>query len=665
MKTLKTLLYIATVCTLLFSCNKDNDPVDPNEPKACFDEVPSVAAGTEIQFTSTCSENATEYLWDFGDEATSTEANPKHTFASEGTYTVTLTVYKDTKSASTQRTVTITAPVSTCTVSHFNRDLNTSETWKTGETHCISGFFQIRDGAVLTIEPGVTVKLQQHAGIYVVGIGAAIVAEGTEASPILFTSAKAVPQPGDWVSVGFNSDESASSSLKYCIFEYGGSQVYSSFDATVGMVDISYDKKVSIDHCTFRKSLTHAVKMDSYSELAAFTNNSISEAGDYAIFARTQNVHSIGTGNTINNKGIWIEGEWLNGDVTWLKHTCPYYAQSLSVGSTDGVTLTIAPGVEIRFLGGAATRMHVGDWGDKGMLIAQGTPTEKIVFTSGAETPAPGDWGGFTFDTGTMGGSILDNVVIEYASGNDTDYAAVSVTTNSLVIQNTAIRNVKGIGISLDIESSRRFAGFTNNVISSPATAYALKMSTAGIPSIGEGNEVDGKSIYVFSNSIPTVQHIIWQYFDIPYIVDGRIQLGSDTYPDHSFTIEAGTVMKFTPNSGFWIAASNPVKFVAEGTVDKPILFTSASETAAPGDWDGIEFYNRLAAGSIMNYCTIEYGGSRYANVTSYSVPDGILTISNCEMNSSSKHGFYSFQSSPTMTNNTYSGNVMGDTNIQ
>lgn len=44
-----------------------------------------------IQFNN-LSRYATSYTWDFGDNITSTEANPVHTYASDGNYTVTLTV---------------------------------------------------------------------------------------------------------------------------------------------------------------------------------------------------------------------------------------------------------------------------------------------------------------------------------------------------------------------------------------------------------------------------------------------------------------------------------------------------------------------------------------------------------------------------------------------
>jgi serine protease len=61
------------------------------KPKACFDASKTNAAVNEsITFTSTCSENAHHYEWDFGDGAKSTDASPSHAFANTGTYSVKL-----------------------------------------------------------------------------------------------------------------------------------------------------------------------------------------------------------------------------------------------------------------------------------------------------------------------------------------------------------------------------------------------------------------------------------------------------------------------------------------------------------------------------------------------------------------------------------------------
>ena len=55
------------------------------------------------------STGATEYLWDFGDNTTSEEPNPEHTYSEPGDYTVTLTATNDCGSVTTTQTVTILA----------------------------------------------------------------------------------------------------------------------------------------------------------------------------------------------------------------------------------------------------------------------------------------------------------------------------------------------------------------------------------------------------------------------------------------------------------------------------------------------------------------------------------------------------------------------------
>ena len=71
----------------------------------------AVANGQNVIFTNN-STNADQYYWNFGDGTTSTEANPTHTYAQDGSYTVVLTSVNGCGNVSFQQNVSVsTAPV--------------------------------------------------------------------------------------------------------------------------------------------------------------------------------------------------------------------------------------------------------------------------------------------------------------------------------------------------------------------------------------------------------------------------------------------------------------------------------------------------------------------------------------------------------------------------
>lgn len=72
---------IALIAILLTSCKKD-PPVS---------DFTYVANGLSVEFTST-STNSDTYLWEFGDDETSTEMNPVHVYTGGGDFEVKLTV---------------------------------------------------------------------------------------------------------------------------------------------------------------------------------------------------------------------------------------------------------------------------------------------------------------------------------------------------------------------------------------------------------------------------------------------------------------------------------------------------------------------------------------------------------------------------------------------
>lgn len=88
---LKILKYLIPIFILLLLSCDDNENAEIIEPVACFEFSPieKLDIDTEITFIN-CSENATKYIWDFGDGDTIWTKNPTHKYESYGNYEVTL-----------------------------------------------------------------------------------------------------------------------------------------------------------------------------------------------------------------------------------------------------------------------------------------------------------------------------------------------------------------------------------------------------------------------------------------------------------------------------------------------------------------------------------------------------------------------------------------------
>lgn len=104
MKTINR-FFALSLLMLLCSCGSDDD----DAPGTGMDPVAGFTFATdELQVTfENTSTNATAYTWDFGDDTTSEERDPVHTYGEGGTYTVTLTGTNGTESNTVTRSITV------------------------------------------------------------------------------------------------------------------------------------------------------------------------------------------------------------------------------------------------------------------------------------------------------------------------------------------------------------------------------------------------------------------------------------------------------------------------------------------------------------------------------------------------------------------------------
>lgn len=111
---------------LIVGCGDDDPVVTPQDPIASFQFEIDANDFLTVNF-SNFSQNATSYMWDFGDGNNSADESPSHTYEEGGTYTVVLTASNaEGTSANRSETITVTDP---------NEALKlltgeTSKTWK-------------------------------------------------------------------------------------------------------------------------------------------------------------------------------------------------------------------------------------------------------------------------------------------------------------------------------------------------------------------------------------------------------------------------------------------------------------------------------------------------------------------------------------------------------
>jgi PKD repeat protein len=86
------ILCIAFLAGMLSGCVEQEEEAENNAPVADFGYTIEEKTATFTDESTDEDDDTLTYSWDFGDDETSAESSPIHTYAENGTYTVTLTV---------------------------------------------------------------------------------------------------------------------------------------------------------------------------------------------------------------------------------------------------------------------------------------------------------------------------------------------------------------------------------------------------------------------------------------------------------------------------------------------------------------------------------------------------------------------------------------------
>ena len=408
--------------------------------------------------------------------------------------------------------------------------ITTNTIWTLAKSpYQVTGDITVNSGVTLIIESGVTVLFNNGTDLTINGT---LVANGVSGQHINFTTSSANPVVGAWGGLRLNTPQGTTrSSLSYCDFSYGGQGGFGNYE---DVFEVSGFAEPQVSNCRITNSRHNGIRI---------------LGGSYR-----------------SNLGLSITGLPL------------LLLNDLTV--EPGAKMTIAAGVHLKLWDGADLFVN-------GALDAQGTATNRIIFTSLRDDVVDGDTGGDGPTSGSVGewGGIYFNDTIDDSQSKlsycDFKFAGQGGYGNlDAPIRMDARANPTFLAL--------RFTNCRYNGIDIEAEEYATDIGL---------NQTAA-----------------------PYIIRGDISVQKGA----KLTIAPGTLFKLTTGSDFYIHGG----LNCEGTAGSPIRFTSIRDDSRggdsgnegqtegrPGDWGGIFFDENVQVGS-MKFCEFYFGGGGgYGNV--------------------------------------------------
>jgi len=541
-----------------------------------------------------------------------------------------------------------------------------------GVPYVIGATTTVVNEETLTIDAGTTIKI---SGTYTFTVQGALVADGTPAEHITFTSNQSSPSQGDWGYIYFDNTD-AGSMLDYCDISYGGSSLANIYMyRTYGNVDITncfitqsansgiylhQDSTPQIANCNISSNNSFGIYCAYNSSYPYISDCTIQNNVSYPIRTYGNQLKDItGTMSISGNSpdGILTEADNVSTS-NWTDHGVPYIIDG-NLNISDANTLTIDPETIMQFNGIYSMTVY-------GTLIAEGTSDDHITFTSSQSSPDNGDWNYIYFHTAdegcimdycdvSNGGNSLaniyiyetyDNLSLTNCNINNSGTYGIYVHQNSSpIITNCNTSNNSSYGIYCHTSSS---APEINDCTINDNGDYPIVINANNVNNIIGTNTITSNT----NNSIlvngENVGNGVWHDHGVPYVINGAISVLNMT----DFYLLPGCELRFNGNYNFTVNGS----LTADGNPSEHITFTSNQSSPAPGDWGSVVF-GQCNNGNVLDYCDISYGGSSNGGIYCYDT--GSVSITNCNINNSATQGIYCYQNtSPDISNCTIQDNL-------
>ena len=313
-------------------------------------------------------------------------------------------------------------------------------------------------------------------------------------------------------------------------------------------------------------------------------------------------------------------------------------ASTLTIGA--GATLTLAPCSEVRL--GPDANITLTKAGAR--LVAEGTATSPIRFV---RLQAASAWGALfawapasislAYATLEGGGTTTAKASAEYKGASLVGRGEAATLPVVIKVNQVAVSGSNGLGAML---VAARFDPASAGLTITGSGWFPLYLGADCLTELPSGtytgNAVDEillqtVSVAVWENNRALARDVIIHDRGVPYrvgAVASSIVVG-DGYPASPsalLTIEAGVKLRFAVNS--YGSAGLMVKgvlrssawvpqgaLVVAGTAASPVVFTSAADAPAAGNWQGLYFNEVVDPRSRVDYAVIEYAGGDSSSV--------------------------------------------------
>jgi hypothetical protein len=506
--------------------------------------------------------------------------------------------------------------------------------------HTVSCDVKLVQGT-LTVQAGTVVRFAQGARL-LVGAGdstASLVATGSAAAPVVFTSASDLDRDGFWDGLSFQKNARGVSLTEVRIERAGGDK------GGLEVVGTSVHLRGVSIQGSEGPGLVLGVegRLDGDSEGLVISGN----AGP-PVRTRVEAVGSLpATGSAYTGNGvdeIEVDGAELTEPAQWSDLGVPIsLLDGLSLEGTAErpAALTLRAGVELAF--DSNQRLSMSTDGGASRLIAEGTAEAPVLLRARAADVA-GSWAGLRARVGVVGegpgdcGICLQHTRVD--NGGADGGAALDLQDTVLFASDLVVEGSLGAALRLDTGAQLDPASGAVTLRASAIGLEAVPSALQGLPAgLQISENLPGGDVIELVSGAPIVDDQAWGVLPAPVNVRGDLVVEGTADAPAALTLSPGSALRFAEGCDLLISPNGgAATFVAEGSADAPITF-GPLDAELPGSWGAVRFGPGASATNTLRNVVLAWGGGTARGLIH--MTGGTLTLARATLYGSADWGIY------------------------